>query len=145
MGVSRDTFYRYQEAVQQGGVDALMTENRRKPNIKNRIDPVIEAAVVEYAIEFPAYGQARASNELRKLGTFVSPSGVRSVWLRHKLESFKKRLLALEAKVAETGMVLTESQVQALEKKKLDDEACGEIETAHPAIWDHKIRFMLAP
>ena len=63
---------------------------------------------------------------------FVSASGVRSVWLRHNLENFKLRLKALEAKVAVTGIVLTESQVQALERKKTDDKACGEIETEHP-------------
>ena len=132
MGVSRDTFYRYQAAVEEGGVEALVAKNRRKPNPKNRVDPAIERAVVEFAIEYPAYGQVRASNELRKLGTFVSPSGVRSIWVRNDLENFKKRLKALEAKVASEGVVLTEAQVQALEKKKLDDEACGEIETAHP-------------
>ena len=90
-------------------------------------------AVILSATDFPAYGQARTSNELRKLGVFVSPSGVRSIWLRHDLANFKKRLKALEAKVAnDNGIILTEAQVQALEKKKLDDVACGEIETAHP-------------
>ena len=132
MGMSRDTFYRYQELVAQGGVEALITKGRRTPNLKNRVDDVTEQAVIEYAIEFPAHGQHRASNELRKKGVFVSGSGVRSVWLRHDLESFKKRLKALELKVANDGIILTESQVAALEKKKSDDEACGEIETAHP-------------
>lgn len=132
MGVSRDTFYRYKDAVDDGGVDALLDANRKKANLKNRVDPQIEAAVIKYAIDFPAHGQVRVSNELRKLGTFVSPSGVRSVWLRHELANFRNRLKALEAKVAQEGIILTEAQVQALERKKLDDEACGEIETVHP-------------
>ena len=132
MGVSRDTFYRYQEAVSDGGVEALFERSRRTPNYKNRVDTAIETAVTDYAIEFPAHGQVRVSNELRKNGVFVSPSGVRSIWLRHDLGNFKQRLKALEAKVAAEGLVLTEAQVQALERKKHDDEACGEIETAHP-------------
>ncbi len=132
MGLSRDTFYRYKAAVEEGGVDALFEANRRKPNHKNRVEPEIEQAVKEYALDFPAHGQVRASNELRKSGIFVSPTGVRGIWLRHELANFKDRLKALEAKVAAEGIVLTEPQVQALEKKKLDDEACGEIETAHP-------------
>lgn len=132
MGVSRDTFYRYRELANEGGVDALIEKSRRSPNLKNRIDPIIEDAVRLYAVEFPAHGQHRTSNELRKQGVFVSGSGVRSVWLRHNLENFRKRLKALEEKVAREGIALTESQIVALEKKKDDDEACGEIETAHP-------------
>lgn len=132
MGMSRDTFYRYRDAVENGGVEALLDKSRRRPNLKNRVDEATETAVIEYALEQPAHGQVRTSNELRKRGVFVSPSGVRSIWLRNKLNAFKLRLKALEAKVAEEGLVLTESQVAALEKKQQDDEACGEIETAHP-------------
>jgi transposase InsO family protein len=132
MGFSRDTFYRYQAAVETGGVEALIDANRRKPNPKNRVEEIAESAVTAFALEQPAFGQLRVSNELRKRGIFVSPSGVRSVWLRHNLESFKKRLSALESHVAQTGEVLTEMQVQALERKQEDDVAHGEIETAHP-------------
>ena len=133
MGLSRDTFYRYHAAVESGGVEALVEQSRRKPNPKNRIDESTEAAVVAFAVEFPAYGQVRASNELRKQGVFISPGGVRCVWLRHDLARFKQRLVALERKMAESGgMVLTEAQVVALERKREDDLACGEIETAHP-------------
>lgn len=132
MGLSRDTFYRYQNAVADGGVEALFDANRRKPNPKNRVDDVIEAAVVAYATEQPAHGQVRVSNELRQRGVFVSPSGVRSVWLRHDLASFKQRLRALEHLVAEQAIVLTDAQIAALERKQEDDVAHGEIETAHP-------------
>ena len=132
MGVSRDTFYRYQELVTEGGVEALIDKSRRSPNLKNRIDPAIEETVKVYAIDYPAHGQHRTSNELRKNGIFVSGSGVRSIWLRHDLENFKKRLKALEAKVASEGIALNDAQIAALEKKQDDDAACGEIETAHP-------------
>lgn len=132
MGVSRDTFYRYQELAEEGGIDALVNQNRRVPNLKNRADEATERAVVEYAVEFPAHGQHRTSNELRKKGVFISGSGVRSIWQRHDLENFRKRLKALEEKVAREGIVLTDAQIAALEKKAHDDEASGEIETAHP-------------
>ncbi|WP_240937593.1 helix-turn-helix domain-containing protein, partial [Chromobacterium fluminis] len=132
MGLSRDTFYRYQNAVADGGVEALFDANRRKPNPKNRVDDAIEATVVAYATEQPAHGQVRVSNELRQRGVFVSPSGVRSVWLRHDLASFKQRLRALEHLVAEQAIVLTDAQIAALERKQEDDVAHGEIETAHP-------------
>lgn len=132
MGVSRDTFYRYQELVKDGGVESLISRSRRTPNLKNRVDEQTEQAVIKYAVEFPAHGQARTSNELRKQGVFVSGSGVRSIWLRHNLENFKKRLAALENKVEREGIILTDAQIAALEKKQQDDEACGEIETHHP-------------
>lgn len=132
MGLSRDTFYRYKAAVDEGGVDSLIDRNRRKPNPKNRVDEAIEAEVIQYALEFPAHGQHRTSNELRKKGVFVSGSGVRSIWLRHQLANFRDRLKNLESVVAKEGTVLTEAQIVALERKKEDDVACGEIETAHP-------------
>lgn len=132
MGLSRDTFYRYQEALDNGGVEALLNANRRVPNVKNRVDEETEKAVVQHATDFPAHGQTRASNELRKTGIFVSPSGVRSIWLRHNLACFKDRLRALEELVAKDGRILTDAQVTALEKKKHDDQASGEIETFHP-------------
>ena len=132
MGLSRDTFYRYKTAVEEGGVEALIDQCRRKPNLKNRVDEITESAVVAYALEQPAHGQVRASNELRKRGVFISPSGVRSVWMRNQLACFKDRLKALEEKMARESLVLTEAQVQALERKKHDDEISGEIETHHP-------------
>ncbi len=132
MGLSRDTCYRDKSAAEEGGVDALFDSNRRQPNLKNRIDPAVGSVVVECAVEEPAHGQTRASNERRKRGTFVSPSGIRGIWLRHNLACFKDRLKALEALVAQEGRILTESQMAAMERKQQDDEAAGEIEIAHP-------------
>lgn len=132
MGLSRDTFYRYKDAVQEGGIEALINKSRRVPNHKNRVPNQIEKAALLYAIENPAHGQQRASNELRKQGIFISASGVRCVWIRNELGNFKARLKALEAKVANEGIILTDAQIAALERKKYDDEASGEIDTAHP-------------
>ena len=98
----------------------------------NRVDLHIERAVMELAVDSPAYGQSRVSNELKKKGILVSPGGVRSIWLRNDLSNFKHRLKALEAKVAQEGLILTEAQLQALEKQKDQKEAHGAIETDDP-------------
>lgn len=133
MGYSRDSFYRFKELYDEYGEAGLHEISRKKPNPKNRVDPVVEEAVVALATEYPAYGQVRVSNELKKRGLFVSPGGVRSIWLRHNLSNFKLRLKALEKQLADNQtMILTEAQVVALEKSKQEKEAHGEIETEHP-------------
>lgn len=132
MGYSRDSFYRFKELYDEQGEEGLRELSRRKPNPKNRVDPVVEEAVLAIALENPALGQLRVSNTLKQDGIFVSPGGVRSIWLRHDLETFKKRLIALEEKAAVENLVLTEAQLQAMEKAKEQREAQGEIETEHP-------------
>ena len=111
-GVSRQHFYDIKKAYDENGIEGLKESSRRKPCMKNRVAPEVEEAVVNMAYEYPAYGQARASNELRKNGILVSGGGVRSIWQRNDLETFKKRLAALEEKSAKEGIVYTEDEIE---------------------------------
>ena len=88
MGFSRDSFYRYRELYDQYGEEGLREISRSKPNTKNRVADHVEQAVVEFAFENPAYGQVRVADTLKSRGIFVSPGGVRSIWLRHDLQTF---------------------------------------------------------
>lgn len=67
------------------------------PSVRNLVPEHVEHAVLESALENPSLGQKRARDELRQRGVFISAAGVHCVWLcRHDLDTFKKRLKALE-------------------------------------------------
>ncbi len=132
LGVSRQHYYDIKQAIIEDGIEGLLEKSRRSPRLGNRVAPEIEQRILDYSLEFPTHGQTRTSNELKRQGILLSPGGVRSIWLRHKLEIKALRLKRLEKWAAEHTNVLTEAQVQALEVAKEEKEAHGEIETHHP-------------
>jgi hypothetical protein len=117
MGYSRDSYYRFKKQFEAGGEQGLREISRRKPILKNRVEPHVEEAVVQLAFDQPAFGQVRVANELRNKGIIISPGGVRCVWKRHDLETFAKRLEALDAKVKQDGLILTRAQLIAMKRK----------------------------
>jgi hypothetical protein len=91
MGYSRDTFYRYKSAVEDGGVEALFERSRRKPNLANRVDQATEDAVIKSATDFPAYGRpARPMNCANWGSSFRPPvcgrSGCGMIWRTSKTD-----------------------------------------------------------
>lgn len=132
MGFSRDSFYRYRKLREENGLSGLQEKTRRKPNLVNRVESHIEQVVLAKTLEYPSYGKDRVSDQLRLDGITVSGSTVRNIWIRHGLRTLEARLELLEKKAKEEGILLTEEQKIALEKKQDEQEAYGEIETAHP-------------
>ncbi len=132
LGVSRQHYYDIKSAIAEDGIEGLLEKSRKKPRVANRLSPEIEENILAYSLEFPTHGQKRVCNELKKKGIHISDGGVRGVWGRHDLLRKKERLKRLEKYSAETGAVLTESQVVALENAKEEKQAYGEIETFHP-------------
>lgn len=132
MGYHRDTFYEIRRAFQVGGVAALVEERRgpRGPH-PNRVAPEVEERILQYALDQPSHGAERVANELRLLGVTVSPSGVRSVWLRHELETRTKRLLRLERQAQESTFVLSDRQIALLERHSVDFR-CRHVEASRP-------------
>lgn len=132
LGVSRQHYYDIKATIEEEGLEGLFEKSRCAPRIGNRVAPEIEQAVLDYSLEFPTHGQTRAANELKKKGIPISAGGVRSIWLRHKLQIKSLRLKRLEQWAADNANILTESQVQALEDAKEEQQAHGEVESPHP-------------
>jgi hypothetical protein len=132
LGISRQHFYDIKNALAEEGIEGLLEKSRRTNRPLNRVPADIESKLLEHTLLFPAWGQVRMSNELKKINYIISPGGVRSVWIRHNLQSIPLRLKRLEEWSRDKNNILTESQVTALEQAKEEKEVCGEIETHHP-------------
>ena len=132
MGYHRDTFYEVRRAFQVGGVEGLI-EQRRGPKgpHPNRVEPEIEEKILAYALQFPTHGSQRVANQLRLQGIEVGPNGVRGVWSRHGLETRHKRLLRLEQEARDETFVLTEEQIELLERHSVDFR-CRHVEASRP-------------
>ncbi|MGP1677821.1 MAG: TetR/AcrR family transcriptional regulator [Burkholderiales bacterium] len=76
----------------------------------------VEAAVVGQAREHPQRGQAKAAEELNRLGYTISTSGVRYIWRKHGLETAYKRLKALEKETGASARELTQGQKALLRR-----------------------------
>lgn len=133
LGISRQHYYDIKQTIEDEGLNGLLERSRQSPRIGNRVAPEIEQKVLDYSLQYPTHGQVRTANELKLQGAIVSGGGVRSIWLRHNLQTKSLRLKRLEKWAAENTNILTESQVKALETAKEQDEAHGEVESPHPA------------
>ena len=59
LGYSRDTFYRLKKRYEEDGLEGLKEISRRKPNLRNRVPEEVEKAVVDLALDYPAFGQVQ--------------------------------------------------------------------------------------
>lgn len=128
MGYSRDSFYRFKQLYEEGGEDALRKMSRHKPCLKNRVEAAVENAVIAFAFEFPRYGQARVARELKKQGIQISAGGVRSIWLRHTLETIGKRIRAIELRLVHDETKPRFIQRKAPAKSELEEVAVEQVD-----------------
>jgi transposase InsO family protein len=117
MGYSRQQFYEirrnYQTYGSQGLIDRLPGPKGPHPN---RVDEVVEKAILDYSLQYPTHGPLRVAQQLVLQGIQVSSGGVRGVWSRHSLLSRHERLLRLESSVRGQSFELSSEQVILLER-----------------------------
>jgi hypothetical protein len=83
--------------------------------------------------EFPSYSCKRIADQLQLMGYSVSGTGVRNVWLRHKLEKKINRFLWLEDQAGQGRAIITEKMLKQLAKlKKLNEATDQHVEVNSP-------------
>ncbi|WP_028762934.1 helix-turn-helix domain-containing protein [Shewanella colwelliana] len=123
MGYSRDSYYRFKKQYETVGERGLKNLSRKKPAMKNRVSQEVEDQVIEIALDYPNYGQAKVAELLGARGCSISASGVRTIWLRHNLETKKNRLLALHNKLKQNQKFapLDQQHIEQLYKQDPND------------------------
>lgn len=123
MGYSRDSYYRFKKQYETVGERGLMNLSRKKPAMKNRVSQEVEDQVIEIALDYPNYGQAKVAELLGARGCSISASGVRTIWVRHNLETKKNRLLALHNKLKQEQKLapLDQQHIEQLYKQDPND------------------------
>ncbi|MBY5921525.1 helix-turn-helix domain-containing protein [Ferrimonas balearica] len=135
MGYSRDSYYRFKKQFDEAGPQGLKNLSKKRSVMKNRLAPEVEAQVIEIALDYPNYGQSRVAELLTARGCIISPSGVRSVWLRHNLETKKNRLLALQNQLAQRAELDGASRDKMEMVHRLTQDM-GELECQYPGeLW----------
>ncbi|GGI87617.1 helix-turn-helix domain-containing protein [Shewanella gelidii] len=131
MGYSRDSYYRFKRQYEQVGEQGLRNLSRKKPALKNRVSAEVEEQVIEIALDYPNYGQAKAAEILTARGCKISASGVRAIWVRHNLETKKNRLNALQSALRQQSNLANHarSQTEQLYRLKQTDD---ELECLYP-------------
>lgn len=92
-GVSRQTIYKNKKLLEEKGPQSLKRTFRKNHYHKNRAEKNIENLVINFSLENPHLGQAQVSLQLNKMHkTAISPSGVRNIWVRAKLQTMALRI-----------------------------------------------------
>jgi transposase InsO family protein len=137
-------YYHNQNKEEKLPLDYLLKRLQMEQEIRKRylnnghklktkeIDSEVEDQVIKMALDNPAYGQIRVANELLKKSINISPGTVRSIWMKHGLETLEKRNLALKSLLADQSVELSEKQKEALEKAEADKSAEVEIDSLYP-------------
>ena len=117
VGYSRQQFYEIRRNYQTYGSDGLLDRlpGARGPH-PNRVDEMVEKAILDYSLAHPTHGPVRVAQQLVLQGVQVSSGGVRGVWSRHNLLTKTQRLLRLESSVRERRVKLSDDQIRLLER-----------------------------